>query len=339
MEHSSLTGRQYYYLLCLFLLGNLVTAGGAKGVHSGWLLFLLMVPVASGLPALYSATLGSRSLVSALGKPLGLCLTLFYCLLAILVAGDAIRLFADFIVINDLNDAGAWGNTALMTLIVLLLLYCNGPALGKAGWALLPLCAALLLSSVLLTAGKMDLRRLLPLFDTTPQLLIRGVIGTTAGMLAPAVFPVMALGGSVTGDRNRSAAAAGLTVCALMALLTLRDGAVLGYPMAGLFRFPGYEAAGSLRHSEAFLSAVFVLTQPFRTALCLRYVQSCLVKWRPRLRALYPPVLLLLSIISSILTWSSQRARWRTPGELAVILLVLAGPLAILLSGNRGKST
>ena len=42
MERETITGRQGYFLLTLFFLGNLVTASGLKSIHSGWLLFLLL---------------------------------------------------------------------------------------------------------------------------------------------------------------------------------------------------------------------------------------------------------------------------------------------------------
>ena len=47
MDHSTITGRQGFFLLFLFFLGNLVTATGAKGMQGGWLLFLLL----AGLPS------------------------------------------------------------------------------------------------------------------------------------------------------------------------------------------------------------------------------------------------------------------------------------------------
>ncbi len=321
MERNTLTGRQSYYLLCLFLLGNFVTAGGLKGIYSGWLLYLLLIPL----------VLAMLWLFSNLPKGPGLVLQIVFCPLAILIAGDSIRLFADFIVINDLNDAGAWGNAGLMTVIVLFLLYCDLPGLGKAAWGLFPFCMILLAASVVLTADKMDLRRLLPLLDTDGQTVFRGVIGTLTGTAAPALFPVQSICRGSTRSGRRPVLLAGLTICVIMSVMCLRDSAVLGYPAAAMFRFPGYEAAGTTRHSEVLVSAVFVLTQPFRTALCLRYVQTCLTNWNPRYKALYPILLLSLSVMTSILTWSSERARWRTGGELAVLCLAILGPLATYL--------
>ncbi len=339
MERDPISGRQFYYLLCLFLLGNLVTAGGLKGIHSGWLLFLLMIPFSCGLFLLFTNAahdLSDKTFLQRIGRPAGIAFLFLYCVLAILIAGDSIRLFADFIVINDLNDAGAWGNAGLMTVIALLLLYCDASGLGKIGWALFPLCALSLIASVLLTIKNMDLLRLLPLFDTPVQALERGIIGTTAGMFIPAFFPIMVFGNQ--RSCRLPAFAAVVTVCTLMALLSLRDGAVLGYPAAEMFRFPGYEAAGTVRHSELLISAVFVLTQPFRTALCLLFVQKCLSDWQPRFQIWYPPIILMLSVICSILTWSSEQARWRTQAELVVILFILAGPLAIRLANKFNKN-
>ncbi len=331
MEENRLSGRQSTFLLCLFMFGNLVTAGGAKGVHSGWLLFLLLLPPTLLILLLFAQTSSydpEKGNLNILRKLMGLFFITVYSILAIFYAGDSIRLFADFIVINDLNDAGALGNTGLMTVIVLLLLYSDKRGLGKLGWSLLPLCMLLLFASIFATMGKLELQRLLPLFDTGRDAIARAMIGTVAGVVAPVFFPIMSFRGEIG---KRSALAAGIAVFVTMALLTARDGAVLGYPVAELFRFPSYQAAGVLRHSELLISAVFVLTQPFRTALCLRYVQSWLVCWKPRFQRWYPPMLLGLAVITGVLSWSGEQVRWRTQSELAVTALLLMGPLLVLL--------
>lgn len=336
MERDTITGRQGYFLLSLFLLGNLVTASGAKSIHSGWLLFLALALVSIPLFWLYLKASGRRQpgmiFIEPLGTKIGGALTALYCVLAILLAGDAIRLFADFIVINDLNDAGAWGNTALLTITVLLLLYNDLESLGKAAWVLLPLSVLLLLVSLALTVAKMDLQRILPLFDDEGLTLLRGFSGSLGGLLAPAFFPIATLSGCAPVSWRKSVCAAGITVCILLALLALRDSAVVGYPTAGMFRFPFFASASITRHSEILISAVFVLSQPFRTALCLRYVQACLTWWKPRWKLWYPPVLLAMSIISGALSWSSEQVRWRTGGELAVILTLLVGPVAVVVA-------
>ncbi len=334
MDRETLTPRQFFYLLCLFMLGNLVTAGGAKGVHSGWLLFLMLIPAALLTLWLF---VNCRKYFDLLWPPLLVCFTLLYSALAVLLAGDSIRLFADFIVINDLNDAGAWANAGLMTVVVLLLLYCDEQSLGKLAWALLPLCVTLLLASVLLTAKAMEFRRLLPLFDAAPRQLGRGMIGTMAGVFAPAFFPIMASERTKNKVKTKAVFAAGSCISLILALLCLRDGAVLGYPAAEMFRFPGYQAAGTVRHSEILFSAVFVLAQPFRTALCLRYVQNTLVRWKPRWSLWYPPILLSLSVVSGILSWSSEQVRWRTAGELGMLGVLLAGSAAAWIVGQLRK--
>ena len=119
---SKITQRQCFFLLFLFFIGNLVTASGAKRKPTGWLIFLLLALLS--LPVLYLFTRAAKNrsagsiFIDAFGKPVGITITVMDCILAVLLAGDAMRLFADFIVINDLNDAGAWGNTALLTLTV-----------------------------------------------------------------------------------------------------------------------------------------------------------------------------------------------------------------------------
>lgn len=341
MERDTITGRQGFFLLTLFLLGDLVTASGAKSIHSGWLLFLLLGLVSVPLFWLYLKAAARRQpgeiFTKPLGKKAGRAVTVLYCVLAILLAGDAIRLFADFIVINDLNDAGAWGNTALLTITVLLLLYSDLRSQGKAAWVLSPLCMALLVVSLALTATKMDLQRLLPLLDDDGMTILRGFTGSLGGLLAPTFFPIAALNGSAPVNWRKNVFAAGVSVCLLLALLSLRDSAVLGYPTAGMFRFPFFASASATRHSEILISAAFVFSQPFRTALCLRYVQACLIWWKPRWKLWYPPILLALSVLSGALSWSSEQVRWRTGGEIAVILILLAGPVAVLIAERVRK--
>lgn len=336
MDREQVTGRQSFFLLFLFMLGNLVTATGAKGMQAGWLLFLGLGVLSLPLFWLYVKAARQRPagqvFVESLGKPVGILLTGIYCVLAVLMAGDAIRLFADFIVINDLNDAGAWGNSALLTLTVLFLLFCSMESLGKAAWVIQPLTVALLVLSLALTAGKIDLQRLLPVFAEEPALLAKGALGSLAAILAPAFFPIFALSGSTPKKWIKSVLVSGGTICLLMAFLTMRDAAVLGFPAVSMFRFPSFAAANTLRHSEILISAVFVLSQPFRTALCLRYAQACLKWWMPRWSRWYPPILLGLSVLSGALSWSSEQVRWRTAGEAVLTVLLVAGPLAVVIA-------
>lgn len=336
MDREQITGRQSFFLLFLFMLGNLVTATGAKGMQAGWLLFLGLGILSVPLFWLYVKASRQRPagqvFVESLGKPVGILVTGIYCVLSVLMAGDAIRLFADFIVINDLNDAGAWGNSALLTLTVLFLLFCSLESLGKAAWAVQPMTVGLLLLSMVMTVGKMDFQRLLPVFAEDPAVLAKGGLGSLAAILAPTFFPIFALSGSAPQKSTKSVLAAGVTICLLMAVLTMRDAAVLGFPAVSMFRFPSFAAANTLRHSEILISAVFVLSQPFRTALCLRYAQACLKWWLPRWSRWYPPALLGLSVLSGALSWSSEQVRWRTTGEVVLTVLLVAGPLAVVIA-------
>ena len=335
MGREQLTARQSFFLLFLFMLGNLVTATGAKGMQAGWLLFLGLALLSVPLLLLYLKAAQQQSagkvFITSLGKTVGGFITGIYCILAVLLAGDAIRLFADFIFINDLNDAGAWGNTVLLTLTVLFLLFCSIESLGKAAWAVQPITVGFLVLSLILTVGKVDLQRLLPVFAEDANLLARGSIGSFSAILAASFFPIFALSGSAPKNWRKSVLASGVTICILMSLITLRDAAVLGYPAVSMFRFPSFAAANILRHSEILISAVFVLSQPFRTALCLRYAQACLNDWLPRWSRWYPPVLLTLAVISGTLSWSSEQVRWRTVGESILTILLIAGPLAVVI--------
>lgn len=336
MDRDGLTPRQCFFLLFLFLLGNLVTAAGAKGTQSGWLLFPVLGVLSMPVYWLFHQAAGCHSagmvFTGALGRFAGGIFTGVYVVLSVLMAGDAMRLFADFIVINDLNDAGAWGNTAMLTLVVLLMLVCSLRGLGKAAWAVMPCAVALLLLSVAVTVGKADLHRLLPLFAEGEGVLARSFISSFAALTAASFFPIAVFGSGGTAEKRRAIYAAGISACLLMAVLSLRDAAVLGWPAVGRFRFPMFAAAATTRHSQILISSVFVLVQPFRAALCLRYAQTCLENRMPRLGRWYPPLLLGGAILSGSLSWSSEQVRWRTAGEAAVSVVLLLGPAAAVVA-------
>lgn len=343
MGRDELTSRQCYFLLFLFLLGNLVTAAGAKGTQSGWLLFLVLgglsLPVYWLFQRAVSVLPAGFVFTEALGCVVGGGFTLLYVILSVLMAGDAMRLFADFIVINDLNDAGAWGNTAMLTLVVLLMLACSLRSLGKAAWAALPTAVFLLLVSVTVTVSKAELYRLLPLLAEGGELLSRSFISSFAALTAASFFPIAVFGGGMRKKRL-AVYAAGISACVLMAVLSARDAAVLGWPTVGRFRFPMFAAAATTRHTQILISSAFVLVQPFRAALCLRYAQTCLTCWMPRFHKWYPFVLLGGALLSGSLSWSSEQVRWRTAGEIAVSVLLLAGPLAaVAVQGLKIKRT
>lgn len=336
MVNSKMTQRQCFFLLFLFFIGNLVTASGAKGKPSGWLIFLLLALLSIPVFYLFSCAAKKRTaarlFTDTLGKLAGGLLTGLYGILAIMLAGDAMRLFADFIVINDLNDAGAWGNTALLTLTVLFFLKCDIKSLGKAAWLLQPVTMFLLLLGILMTAPKMELHRLLPLFSERASILMREGLSSFAAITAVGMLPFLLLNDWTERSCLTPAVAACAGACVTLALLAARDTAVLGFPAVSMFRFPSFAAAGMLRHSEILIAAAFVLSQPFRAALCLRYTQTCLNEFWPRWKSVYPYILLSLAILSGALSWSSEQVRWRTAGELVITVILLAGPAAVVIT-------
>ena len=344
MSPERITGRQCFFLLFLFLLGNLVTGAGAKGAQSGWVLLLMLTGITIPVLLLYIKAAAGRKAGSvfteAFGQKTGGLLTALYCALAVLMAGDAIRVFADFLVINDLNDAGALGNSALLSVCVFLLLCCNTRSLAKAAWIVFPIVFLFLVGSLATSLKVMDLHRLFPLFPEDPRLLGKRLLSSFAAGAAPAFFPIAALSSDDEHGRKKGYLWASLLSGVLLAALTLRDTAVLGAPAVSRFRFPVYAAAAVRRHSEVLISAAFVLAQPFRAALCLRYVQECLFQWKPKRKKWYPLLLLGLAVLSGALSWSSQQVRWRTTGEWIISVFLIAGPLlAVLTARSRARRT
>lgn len=341
MEHDRITPRQAYFLLALFFLGNLLTATGAKGKPTGWLSFVLLALLAAPMLGMTLSLAGrdpaGEILPQALGRGAGTAATVILCLLAILLAGDALSAFAGFIVANDLNNAGAVGNTLLLSGACLLLVCCGGGTLGRMAWLIQPWTVLLLLGSLALTAPYTKLESLLPLFTEGTAHFARATAVSFLTFFAPAAFLVFSLGGKVAGKWTGGAVGAGVLACVLLALLTGRDAAVLGGRAAQLFRFPSYVAANTSRHGEVLLSVVFVLVQPFRAAIFLRFVRECLVSWRPQGRGWYPFVLTAAAAALCLAGWSRLESEWRVVEVAGASLIVLAVTLVAWMGKRLRK--
>lgn len=346
MEHDRITPRQAYFLLALFLLGNFLTATGAKGKPTGWLSFVLMALLATPMLRMTLSLAGRdpavEILTQSLGRGPGTAATVLLCLIAVFLAGDALSAFAGFIVANDLNNAGAVGNTLLLSGACLLLVCCGGGTLGRMAWLIQPWTVLLLLGSLALTAPYTKLESLLPLFTEGTAHFARATAVSFLTFFAPAVFLVFSLGGKVAGKWTGSAAGAGVLICILLALLTGRNAAVLGERAVQLFRFPSYVAANTSRHGEVLLSVVFVLVQPFRAAIFLRFVRECLVSWRPQGRGWYPFVLTALAAALCLTGWSRLESEWRvlevSCASFIVLLVTFWAWLKKSCRKNREKS-
>lgn len=335
MENEGLTARQVFFMLTLFLTGNLVVNHGAKTLPTGWLAFLALAAAAAPLLLLYAAAAENCTaweiFPAAFGKAAGGVMTALYCAFALLLAGDAVRTFSDFIVINDLNNAGPVGNSTILLAVSVLLLLCSMETIGKAAWLTQPLIALLMLVSLGLTLSGARLERALPLFAEGGERLLEGTAVSLARTLLPAVFPVFTVGGTVRGPWKKSAWRAGLVICLFLAVMSLRDTLVLGYPLMSVFRFPDYMAANTFHHSEVLVSTAFVLSQPFRVALCLRYVQECLVHWRPQGRFWYPAALAAAAGGLSCMDLQALPRSWRLPASGAAAAVLILPPLLALL--------
>ena len=209
-------------------------------------------------------------------------------------------------------------------------------------WLIQPWTVLLLLGSLALTAPYTKLESLLPLFTEGTAHFARATAVSFLTFFAPAVFLVFSLGGKVAGKWTGGAVGAGVLACVLLALLTGRDAAVLGGRAAQLFRFPSYVAANTSRHGEVLLSVVFVLVQPFRAAIFLRFVRECLVSWRPQGRGWYPFVLTALAAALCLTGWSRLESEWRvlevSCASFIVLLVTFWAWLKKSCRKNREKS-
>ena len=148
----------------------------------------------------------------------------------------------------------------------------------------------------------MDFGAILPIAEDGSKQIAKGVFTSIGFQVAPLVFLIFSTARHSSTKKVEKAAAYGLLcACFLLMLAHLRNILILGYPSVSLFRFPNYVALTQINMGDLFqgmeivMTQAFLLCQPIKSAMCLRFVQQMLTEFFPKTKPMWPIALPLLA--------------------------------------------
>lgn len=289
MKKATVSGRGYFSLLVLSMLGSVSLIGGtSEGGRDTWITILLAALLY--LPLLFctlSLLPGEHSVEGVFsrcaGKVGGRLFSLFYGLTAWYLAAVTAGVFVFF-----LSETTLWATPrpvlALMMGCTLFFMARAGcAALGRTGEMLLPIVMAFVLLSVLVTLPQCDFRALLPLQEKWNNL-FQGTLTALILSFAECFFPLVVLGVCLTEEQKRKQGAMGavfltaLTLCSVF----IKNLAALDYYAVSSYYFPSFAVAslvslGSFfQRFEIFVAVNFLFCQFCKAGLCILFAQKAL---------------------------------------------------------------
>ena len=300
MDKAWLSGKQVFFLLCLFELGTMTLGVGGR---AGWLtclvlgaaaavLSLLLLPLRGREPADVLRRLAGRRLGPVLAVALSLC--------GPVAAGRAMREAVDLWVLAGL-EAHEWTALLALSAVLLWLTALDVEALGRAAWLCWLPAAGLLALTLALAVPQARWSALRPLPEGLwAEVLARGR-QPAADLLLPLPLCLLALAPHVRGKPHLPALGAAGCAFGLAALGAARNTAVLGAALVERLRAPTYFAATVLEPGKLGLLvlAAYLAALPFRAALPLRLARRVLGALWPAAPRPWPLVLAGLSLAAA----------------------------------------
>ena len=329
-EKHPVTPLHVFFLAFIFMLQGLAPSDTADRLAEGWLVHLavgiLYVPTAELILHLVQNEESRRAFPCALGRRAGKAASAAAALYGAFLAGWAIRTFADFMTVNELNAAGRFGNTLLVGSAVFVLLS-GREVLFRTAWIFQPLIAGALLLSICVTLPRASLENFPPLRIENGPGLLQSVLKEILLLLPPIMYPLFAVPGRTRPAVRKAVYLAGVSACLLLAVIHIRNIAVLGYPTITIFRYPAYVAAGTGRHTEVLISSAFALCQVFYAAVCLRFTGDLAERYPVGKRVRISAISCLTAAAFSFITKDTFEWLRLAFGAMFLLLLLLAAAM------------
>lgn len=314
LERGKTSPLRAFFLVALCVSGEMTSDSGAKGQPWGWLIFA----AGAVLSALF--VLAAFQKIQRIQAVSGVSAAML-CLSALIFCGRETRIFVRFLMVNELNSAGEWGNSLLMLGVLTVLTVLSGRELETLVWLTAPMVFACYAVSFCLTVPQADWSDLL-LSARTAEVSISPILHTLFAVLLPAVFPIACASSGNSLGKAPFALGASAGMLALCAM-SMRNLLVLGDPALRLFRYPSYSAANAFRHGEVLVLCICVLSQALRTGVFLRFMNTAVQDRFPGSQP-YLPLLLPLAAVgaSRILIVSSETASMVGGGLILAALML-----------------
>ncbi|WP_411675774.1 GerAB/ArcD/ProY family transporter [Caproicibacter sp.] len=184
MNKTDISEKQMKSTIALFLMGSSVISSGSNSAKQDtWIAVLvavaLMIPVTwvySGILRLYPGQNFYRNVLRAMGRPVGLAVCVLYLFYLLLLGGQVLRTFSEFMHLVNLTQTPLIGISAAMVAVAVYLLSNRLYVLTRIGKFVLPVLYFTIILTVLLSFRDMDLSNLKPVLQSKPSDFLKGVV-------------------------------------------------------------------------------------------------------------------------------------------------------------------
>ncbi|MBQ2865374.1 MAG: GerAB/ArcD/ProY family transporter [Clostridia bacterium] len=305
---KELSSRQLAFLAAIILFGRLSLIGESAVGRDIWMVFLIVPLLGLPLVRMYSMIRieshhSMREVFRlSLGKVIGTVAAVMLILAAVIIASSGVTLFTIFISSTPVENNLLVPSIIVMCITISLLMIVSEGTLGRSSTITFPLIALLLIISFIASIPHMDLGAVLPVAEFGYREVAKGVFTSIGFQVAPLVFLIFSTARCSSSKKVSRAVSIGLLcACALLTLAHLRNVLILGYPSVSLFRFPNYVALTQINMGDLFqgmeivMTQAFLLCQPIKSAMCLRFVSRMLTEYFPKTCMVWPIALPLLA--------------------------------------------
>ena len=300
--NKELTSRQITCMAALIMFGRLSLIGESTVGRDVWLVFLLVPILGLPLMKVYSCLRvdGNTTAIfhKSLGKIIGTIAIISLSIVAIIIAASGVTLFTVFISSTPVENNITIASIIIMSIAMGILLYVSEGTLGRSSGITFPFIIVLVITSILFSLKHMDFGAILPILENGYSKVSEGVALSLGLQVAPLIFLVLSTTISMSPIKLGKALMIGLlAACMLLTLTHLRNLLILGYPAVSLFRFPNYIALTQIQMGNLFqgmeiiMTQAFLLCQPIKSAICLRFIQRILIEKFPKTHRVWPIIL------------------------------------------------
>lgn len=313
---KELTSRQLAFLAAIILFGRLSLIGESAVGRDIWLVFIIVPLLGLPLVRMYSMIRidGEDKMKDvfylSLGKVLGIAAIILLIVVAVIIASSGVTLFTVFISSTPVENNLLVPSVIVMCITIALLMSVSEGTLGRSSTITFPMIAILLIISFIASIKHMDFGSVLPVAEYGYANIAKGIFTSLGFQVAPLVFLVFSTA-RCSGSRkvSRAVSVGLLCACFLLMVAHLRNVLILGYPSVSLFRFPNYIALTQINMGDLFqgmeivMTQAFLLCQPIKSAMCLRFAGRMMTEFFPKTKMVWPFALPMLSGFLTLLNY------------------------------------
>ncbi|QNK39575.1 GerAB/ArcD/ProY family transporter [Caproicibacter fermentans] len=260
MNKTDISEKQMQSTIALFLMGSsVISSGYTSAKQDTWIVILiavaLMIPLAwvyAGILRLYPGQNFYRNVLRAMGRPVGLTICALYLFYLLLLGGQVLRTFSEFVHLVNMTQTPLVGISTAIVAVTVYTLSNRLYVLTRLGKFVLPFLYFTIILTLLLSFRDMDFSNLRPILQSKPSDFLKGLMSAFTlpyGELV-ACLPMFGVSGRIEKVFPTMVKGVLLGFGFLFAAV-VRNILVLGY-YNSVATFPSYECVSVIQLGEFF---------------------------------------------------------------------------------------